>query len=163
MRRFFGALALVGLLAGSPALAHHDGDTFFAGDMIVGHAWAHENAAMAHANAVYLTLTNDGDEADRLIGIEGDFFASAEIQAPVLGEDGVLRTVTVPAVEIAPGQSLTFQPGGIQIVLVGLQQTFFDGDHFHLTLVFDKGGRIEIEVDVEDLDHTHDHDHDHSS
>lgn len=153
MHRFLGITALLVLLMGTPAIAHHDGETFAARDLVVSHAWAHENARMAHANAVYLTVTNEGAEADRLIAVEGKFFTRAEIQAPLLGEDGVLRTQRVPAVELAPGQSLTFQPGGIQIVLIDLQHTYFAGDHFDLSLVFEKAGTVPVEVEVEDLEH----------
>ena len=157
MRRLLGAAVVAGLLAGSPGLAHHAGEAFHAGSLVVSHVWTHENAPAAHANAVYLTVANDGAEADRLIAVEGDFFEAAEMQAPVVSEDGTLKTTSLSSIEIAPSQSLTFQPGGVQIVLLGLEDTFFAGDHFHLVLVFEKAGRLEVEVEVEG--HGHDHDH----
>jgi len=157
MRRFLGAVVVAGLLSVAPAFAHHGGESFHRGSLVVNHLWAHENVRVAHANAVYLTITNEGTEPDRLIAIEGDFFTSAELQAPVLDEDGALKTASLTAIEIAPGQSLTFQPGGVQILLVGLQQTFLKGDHFHLVLVFEKAGRLEVEVEVEGRDHDHHH------
>ena len=155
MRRVLGAAVIAGVLVTTPLLAHHAGETFQAGALVVSHVWTHENAPAAHANAVYLTVANDGTEPDRLIAVEGDFFESAELQAPVLGEDGTLRTTSLSSIEIAAGQSLTFQPGGVQIVLVGLQDSFFEGDHFHLSLVFEKAGTLEVEVEVEG--HGHDH------
>jgi periplasmic copper chaperone A len=63
----------------------------------------------------------------------------------------------VPAIEIAPGQTVTFQPGGIRIVLPNVQRHYSEGDHFHMMLEFETAGEIEIEVDVEAQDHDHDH------
>lgn len=157
MRRLFGAAVIAGALATSPLLAHHAGEAFQAGAVVVSHIWTHVNTPAAHANAVYLTVANNGTEADRLIAVEGDFFESAELQAPVVGEDGALRTTSLSSVEIAPGQSLTFQPGGVQIILVGLQESFFEGDHFHLSLVFEQAGSLEVEVEVEGHGHSEDH------
>jgi periplasmic copper chaperone A len=137
---------------GSSALAHHAGERVAAGDLYVSHAWTYEVAAMAHAVDVYLTIDNEGEAPDRLIAAAVDFADEVEIQAPVV-EDGVLKTATVQAVEIAPGQTLTFQPGGIHLVLQSVQRAFEHGQHFDLALTFEKGGTIEVEVEIEEPDH----------
>jgi copper(I)-binding protein len=113
--------------------------------------WSATVAHTAHAVDVYLTIDNQGDAADRLIAAAVGFADQVEIQAPVL-EDGVLKTATVHAVEIAPGQVLTFQPGGLHLVLQSVQRTFDHGQHFDLALTFEKGGTVEIEVEIEDRD-----------
>ncbi|WP_366556275.1 copper chaperone PCu(A)C [Aquibaculum sediminis] len=151
MRRLISGVLLAAFLAAPAALAHHAGESYAARDVVVSHAWTHENAPSAHANAVFLTIVNDGDEPDRLTGVTGDFFSHAEIQVPVLDDAGVLHTRTVTSLEIAPGQSLTLQPGGVQIQLIGLQSTHFPGDHFDLTLRFENAGAITVEVEVEPL------------
>ncbi|MDF2096267.1 copper chaperone PCu(A)C [Aquibaculum arenosum] len=151
MRRLISGLLLAAFLAAPAALAHHAGESYAARDVVVSHAWTHENAPSAHANAVFLTIVNDGDQPDRLTGVTGDFFSHAEIQAPVLDDAGVLRTQTIASLEIAPGQSLTLQPGGVQIQLIGLQSSHFPGDHFDLTLQFEKAGALTVEVEVEPL------------
>jgi copper(I)-binding protein len=116
---------------------------------LVGHAWTYEVAKMAHAVDVYLTIDNQGDAPDRLIAASVDFAAGVQIQAPVL-EGGVLKTATVQAVEIAPGQTLTFQPGGVHLVLQSVQRTFEHGQHFELALTFEKAGEVEVEVEIEE-------------
>jgi copper(I)-binding protein len=142
-------------LAGA-ALAHHAGEKVAAGDLRVSHAWAFEVAAMAHAVDVYLTIDNVGEAPDRLIAAAVDFAAEVEIQAPVV-EDGVLKTATVRAVEIAPGQTLTFQPGGIHLVLQSVQRAFEHGQHFDLALTFERAGTVEVEVEIEEPDHEEEH------
>jgi periplasmic copper chaperone A len=156
--RLLGLTLAAGLA--SSAAAHHAGEVVSASDLQVSHAWTFEVAAMAHAVDVYLTIDNEGDAPDRLIAASVDFAAEVEIQAPVV-EDGVLKTATVQAVEIAPGQTLTFQPGGVHLVLQSVQRTFEHGQHFDLLLTFERAGAIEVEVEIEEPGHEDDHEEGH--
>jgi periplasmic copper chaperone A len=56
----------------------------------------------------------------------------------------------VQAVEIASGQTLTFQPGGVHLVLQSVQRIFEHGQHFEMALTFEKAGSVEVEVEVEE-------------
>ena len=152
--RLLGLTLAAGLA--TSAAAHHAGEVVSAGNLHVGHAWTYEVAAMAHAVDVYLTIDNEGDAPDRLIAASVDFADTIEIQAPVV-EDGVLKTATVQAVEIAPGQTLTFQPGGVHLVLQSVQRAFEHGQHFDLALTFEKAGTVEVEVEIEELEHEDEH------
>ena len=85
-------IILAGLLTAglaTTAQAHHpgEGEVYEAGDIIVSHAWTYENEAAAHANHVYLTLDNQGGEADRLVKAEVAFAG----QGRVPGSDARLR------------------------------------------------------------------------
>jgi copper(I)-binding protein len=146
--------SLIGILAigamAVPALAHHDGELFAVGDLKVSHAWTEEVGATSHAIEVYLTITNQGEEADRLVAVESEFTQPGIFQAPVLGEDGTLKVREVEQIEIGAGQQITFQPGGLHIVLNDVKQSLMAGDHFHLDLTFAKAGEVEIEVEVEE-------------
>jgi periplasmic copper chaperone A len=153
------SIAAGAFLLASTAAAHHAGEYFLAGDMVVSHAWMHAVSATADANAVYLTLENRGEAPERLIGAAAGFAGTARFEAEALGEDGTLRTVTVPAIEIAPGQRLTLQPGGVRIVLDGLTRSFTAGGHTHIDLTFEQAGTIEIDVQIEPVDDHHEHEH----
>ena len=155
------ALALVATL---PATAHHDGDIYATENVKVSHAWTEETAEMAHAIDVYMTIENTGEEPITLTGAHVDFAKAGVFQAQVVDDDGTLRTREVKQIEIAPGQSVTMQPGGLHIVFNDVQRTLHAGDHFHAHLEFAEAGELEIEVEVEgheDEDHDHDHDHEH--
>ena len=155
--------ATVVILAVVPATAHHDGEQFSKSNISVSHAWTGETGTMAHAVEVYMTIQNNGAEAVTLTGADVDFARPGMFQAQVVGEDGTLRTREVATVEVAAGQSVTMQPGGLRIVFNDVQRTLRAGDHFHAHLEFADIGELEIEVEVEKLDddeHDHDHDHD---
>ncbi|MGF1563158.1 MAG: copper chaperone PCu(A)C [Geminicoccaceae bacterium] len=157
LTRFAGlAVALLAV----PALAHHDGHVFQAGDLHISHIWTEETGETAHAIEVYLTVENEGDTADRLIAAQTEFSQPGVFQASVLGADGALQVADVPSIEIAPGQMITFQPGGVHIVFNDVQRHLEGGEHFDMVLTFEQAGVVEVEVEIEHHD-DHDHDHDH--
>lgn len=170
MKKLLTALVAAFLLAVpasivTPAKAHHDGDTFQAGDIIVSHLWTHATSATSDAIEVYMTILNTGNEADELIAATTRFTGTGKLQATTF-QDGALRVVEAPTLELAPAQAVSFQPGGITLVLPGVQRDLREGDHFHMTLEFAQAGAVTVDVQVEgpleadDADHDHDHDHD---
>jgi copper(I)-binding protein len=139
----------IAAVTSSPATAHHDGDVVQNAGVRVSHAWTAEPAAMAHAVEVYLTIENTGREAVRLTGAKTDFSAPAVFQAVVVGTDGAAAVRDVPAVVIQPGQTVTFQPGGLRVVLNDVKRVLGAGRHFHLDLEFAGLGVLEVDVEVE--------------
>ncbi len=140
------------IMATGAAWAHHAGDTYAVGDLVVSHAWAYETAGAGHSTKVYLTIQNDGAEADRLIAAAVDFAGRVVMQAQAIGADGTLAVQDVAAVAVQPGQVLTLQPGAIWLELEGVQRMFVDGQHFHMNLTFETAGTVEIDVWVNEAD-----------
>jgi copper(I)-binding protein len=151
MRNLFLGAAMTVMAAGA-AIAHHAGDTYPVGDLVVSHAWTYETAAVGHSTKVYLTIMNNGDAADRLVDARVDFAGQTVIQAQAIGADGTLGVQDVAALRIEPGQTLTLQPGAMWVELEGVQRTFKDGQHFHMDLTFETAGAVEIDVWVNEVD-----------
>ena len=143
-------------MAAGTALAHHEGDIYDVGDLVVSHAWTYETATAGHSAKVYLTIQNDGDAVDRLIDASVDFAGRVVMQAQAIGGDGTLAIQDVAAIAVQPDQVLTLQPGAIWLELEGVQRTFIDGQQFHITLVFETAGAVEIDVWVNEADETDD-------
>jgi len=166
-----GALALMAL----PVAAHHDGEIFRAGDIRVSHVHTDEPSRAAHGIFVYLTIENTGDEPDRLTAASVDFANGGVFQANVVGADGTLAVQDVRTIAIAPGQFVFLEPGGARIAFDDVQRALEGGDHFHMTLTFEKAGTLEVDVEVEHAgehdeerehhedEHHHEHDEDAAS
>ncbi len=86
--------------------------------------------ALGGVGVVYLTLVNDGQTADHMIALETDIARSVEIHEikPVEGR-AVMRKVE-GGLELPAKDSVTFQPGGAHIVLIGLKSDLERGDRF---------------------------------
>lgn len=112
--------------------------------------WARATPSVAREGAVYLTVVNTGDSADRLIGAETPVAASVELHASVRQGKGVTMR-TLRAVEIPSGHSEIFRPGETHLMLLGLKRQLKEGDSFRLTLRFERAGTVEVSVRVVDL------------
>ncbi|MGY9047202.1 hypothetical protein P775_27950 [Puniceibacterium antarcticum] len=142
MKPFFAAALFCVLPA---LLSAHE---FKSGDITVGHPYAFETAPMAQTAAGYLTVTNTGETPDTLLAVEADFPKVMMHQS--LEKDGIATMEHVETLEIAPGASVAFAPGGYHVMFMGLNGAAFKaGEHVPATLVFEHAGRIDVEFNVE--------------
>ena len=98
--------------------------------------------------AFYLTITNTGDAADRLVSVQTDVAGTAEIHDVVM-DGGVMQMMPqLDGVEIPAGGELVLEPGGYHVMLIGLTQSLLAGDEFTATLTFENAGDVAITVPV---------------
>lgn len=118
------------------------------GDLTIDHPYSFETAATAMAGAGYVTITNTGTEADRLIAVEADF-PRVMIHTTTM-EDGVASMSHVDGVDLPAGETITLAPGGYHVMFMGLDgDPFEEGEAVQATLVFEKAGTLEVSFDVE--------------
>ena len=110
-------------------------------------AWARATMQPGATGVVYLTLSNSGPAADRLVGVSSPVAAEAGLHIMVM-EGTVMQMRPVDALDVKSGDSIQLKPGGLHIMLTNLKQALKQGEHFPLTLDFEKAGRIEVEVIV---------------
>jgi len=102
------------------------------------------------AGVVYLVLMNHGAEDDTLTGISTPVAAMAELHRSVT-ENGIAKMPPVTGFVIKSNDGVTFKPGGLHIMLMGLKQPLKLGQTFPVTLTFAKAGPVEITVTVQPL------------
>ena len=120
------------------------------GAITVGNPWARATPKGAPVAGGYLTITNKGKTADRLIG--GASPAAGQIEVhEVVDVDGMAKTRPLAnGIEIKPGKTVELKPGSFRILLLGLKEPFQLGQKVKGTLVFEKAGPIEIVYNVEE-------------
>lgn len=142
--RFLAAAALAFAMA-LPAVAHE----YKAGSLFIGHPWSRATVPGAKIGGAFLTVRNDGKEADRLVGVSVPFAAKTEIHES-LEEDGVAKMRPIEGgVEIKPGETVEFAPGGKHLMFVGLTEPLRKGEKVKGELQFEKAGKVEVEFAVE--------------
>lgn len=120
----------------------------WAGDIAVSDAWSRASAGMARAGAGFMTITNGGAEADRLVAAAAPAVSeTAELHTHIKDGD-VMRMRQVEAIEVPAGQAVTLQPGGLHVMLMSLKAPLQDGQTFDLTLTFEKAGTLTVPVAV---------------
>lgn len=98
-------------------------------------------------SAVYLILRNEGGVADTLLGGASEAARAVEIHESYL-EDDVMRMREVGPLEIPGGESVTLKPGGLHVMLLGLQESLVAGDSLSLTLEFRHSGSMRLQVPI---------------
>ena len=103
---------------------------------------------MSGANgALYLTITNTGDAADRLLKATGDIARSIELHTVIKNGD-VMEMRPVEAIEVPAGGSVKLMPGGFHVMLIGLNRDLKAGDSLDVTLQFEKAGAVPVHATV---------------
>src|SRR3546814_7663300 len=63
-------------------------------------------------------------------------------------DGNAMRMRPVDGVPLPAGGMAELQPGGYHVMLIGLKHPLKQGEHFPLTLTFEKAGTVTIEVPV---------------
>lgn len=121
------------------------------GALEIAHPWTRATPKGASVAGGYLKITNTGSAPDRLIG--GSFAAAGKFEIHEMKmADGVMQMRPIAGgIEIKPGQSAEFKPGGFHLMFPELKRQLAKGESVKGTLVFEKAGTVEVEFQVEGL------------
>lgn len=147
LRSTLSAAALAaGFLIVPPSGGAHGHD---AGPLHIGHPWIRATAAGAPTAAGYLTVTNHGAVADRLIGGTSPLARSIEPHTMTMA-GGVMRMrLAKDGFVIAPGATLNLAPGGGHLMLIAPTRAFKAGERAPVTLRFANAGDVKVDFVVE--------------
>lgn len=117
------------------------------GKLQVQNAWARPGQA-GGTSAVYFVI-NAGGEADTLLSASCGAAEASELHMSKMDGDKMMmepqQNVPVPA-----NQTVTFEPGGLHVMLLNLKNDLKAGETLPVTLTFEKAGTIEIKADVKE-------------
>jgi hypothetical protein len=140
------AAALAGAVLATPAVVTAAG--YRLGSLEIGDPWIRATPNAAPTAAGYLTVTNRGRAADRLLGGATPLAKSIEPHTMSMS-GGVMRMRLVEnGFAIPPGATLTLAPGGNHLMLIGPRRPFRPGEHVPATLRFARAGAVRVEFVV---------------
>ncbi len=107
--------------------------------------WIAEPPPGVHVAAAYGVITCDCVKSDRLVSVAVVGAAMSELHATTSGDDGVVAMRRLDdGVAIDPGTPLVLEPGGLHIMIMGLEERPRAGDRIPVTLVFEKAGAVDV-------------------
>lgn len=115
------------------------------GQLQVTDIWARPGLAGGNS-AVYFVITNDTAGTDTLVSASSDVASAVEMHMTTM-QDGNMQMMPQLEVPIQAGKT-EFQPGGLHVMLIGLNQDLNPGDKFMLMLDFAAAGALPLEVTV---------------
>lgn len=140
-------LALTLALIGLAPVAF--GQSYKLGSLEIDQPWTRATPPTAKAGGGFLTITNKGTTADRLIAARSSVSDKVEIHEMKM-EGSVMRMRELDkGVEIPPGATVALKPGGYHLMFMELKAPFAKDAKVPVTLVFEKAGSIDVVLDVQ--------------
>jgi copper(I)-binding protein len=136
---FVGGMLMLGMFPGQ-ALAGE------LAQVTVADAWARPSAGANGAG--FFVLENKATNDYVLLRAEADVAKSVELHNMVM-DGNIMRMRKLASVPLPAGAKLSFAPGGMHVMFIGLTAPLKAGTSFPLTLVFEHAGAITTNVSVQ--------------
>ena len=113
-------------------------------------AWGRQSPKVATAGAFYMTIYNDGTEADKLVSATSSACGMVELHESYMMDNGAMgmRPVEGGFIEIPAGGSAELKVGGLHVMCMEKMADFKAGDKYQITLKFEKAGEIVVEAEI---------------
>jgi periplasmic copper chaperone A len=118
-------------------------------------AWARP-AAQGENGGVYFELHNHGSTPDELTSVSSDVADAVEIHESKM-EGDVMKMEMMTSLPIDAYADMTFEPGGLHVMLVNLHKELKLDDEFEIVLHFKTHEDISVHVIVKDTAPAEDH------
>ena len=155
---------------------------FFAAVLVMGHsALASEimfgplqfraTVESMPSSAAYVSITNHGKTADRLVGVTSNLARKTELHKMEM-HNGVMKMRQVEGgIDLLAGGTIHLAPGGFHVMLIGLNAPLTADSIFEITLVFQNAGEkivkgmamMPADLDRADAKEMHKHKHKHKT
>ena len=142
--RFVRLAATALMLAATPASS----GTYELGALVLDTPWVRATPPGAEVAGGYVTITNRGERAARLVGGEAAFAGRVEIHEMTMA-DGVMRMRPLAdGLIVPPGETVPLEPGGYHVMFMELVEPLVAGETVRATLTFADAGAIELPFTV---------------
>ncbi len=117
----------------------------------VGHGHGSEMATSGVITGGYVTITNTGTSADTLVGVQVDHVNSVELHQTIVENDVARMEPMTNGIEIPAGATVALAPGGLHMMLMGVEETLAMGETLSMTLVFASGTELVMPAAIGDI------------
>lgn len=136
-KKWLSLLVLITLSAAAAGEASSiQSDKLPAASASIEHAWVRAMPPSQANTAAYLTFENTGQRSLRIVGAHAYPDAVVEIHSSKM-VDGMMTMQAVDVVDVAAGKSVEFGPGGMHLMIMGLEKMPAPGEQVKLCLEFE--------------------------
>ena len=140
----------------TPAISHeglvHEGcdpaATYTLGDLTVSGGFSRAMLPNAPAAGGYITIANAGTSDDTLIGASSEAAKTVQLHEMKMEGDVMKMNQVAGGVVVPAGGSVSFAPGGLHIMFMGVGTPFAEGECVAVTLTFAKAGTLPVTLAI---------------
>jgi copper(I)-binding protein len=114
---------------------------YLAADLYIVDGWVNKPVAGVSNAAAYMTVRNTENNLQRIVSVRCEGAARCHLHQ-VIHEKGIIRMKGVSAVDLPPKGDTVLKPGGMHIMLMGLQEGFADKSGVSVLLGLESGQAI---------------------
>lgn len=140
----YSLLALFFLIASGPISAQAVDDVTFSDPYVRGVPPGQPNSA------AFMQIANKGEGNRALVGGSSPAAEVVELHTHTM-DGGMMRMRQVEKIDLPAGESVSLQPGGLHVMLIGLKQKLVPGEEIELTLSFEDGSQVTVMAPVRKL------------
>lgn len=121
------------------------------GKIEIKRVWSRATPRGARVGAGYSTIRNVGPKSDRLVSAQSEIADRVEMHTMTI-LDGIMRMRPLTnGVEIRPGETIVFKPGGHHFMFISLKRPIIKGEEFKASLVFENAGMVDLNFIAEGI------------
>lgn len=98
-------------------------------------------------SAAFLKLRNKTESDHALVAAESPVAETVELHTHIM-EGEMMRMRPVEKIEVPAGTTVELQPGGLHIMLIGLDHQLTPGEEVRITLFYEDGSRETLQAPV---------------
>ena len=118
------------------------------GDIVISHPWVRQSPMGAEVAAGFMTITNNGKEADRLVKATASITPTVQLHEMKMQGD-VMKMSEVPGgIVIPPGATVELKPKSLHVMFMNLKAPVKEGETITGTLTFEKAGTVSVDYEV---------------
>ena len=114
-------------------------------NVMVENAYALATTSVQKNGAAFMTLVNEDGQDHHVISASSDVAERIELHTHIMDGD-VMMMREVEAYDLPAGESVTLEPMGHHIMLMGLKAPLKAGEHFPLSLSLKDGSTLDVDV-----------------
>jgi copper(I)-binding protein len=101
-------------------------------------------------SAAFMKVSNKGSAEHALVAGSTPAAAVVELHTHTM-EGGMMRMRQVEKIDLPAGETVSLEPGGLHVMLIGLKQKLVPEETIPLTLRFEDGSEVSLQVPVHKL------------
>jgi copper(I)-binding protein len=116
-------------------------------EVIVSDVYTFETPENFPVAAAFMTIENNTDLDDRMVGFQTNMGRMAELHTMVM-EGDIMRMRGVEAYDVASGQTHMLEPGGDHVMIMNVQGNPVAGEEYEGMAIFEQAGEIPVTITV---------------
>lgn len=132
-----------------------------ADSLTVADPWvrATTDTEMPEMSAAFMALDNDGDETVTIVSASSPVTDMVELHETAVIDGKSAMQAIDGGIALEPGRGQLLQPGGMHVMLMGLDTELAPGDEVEITLELSDGSTVEITAPVKEFTEEAEHYH----